>query len=188
MVGLMCIIYIKPIEMSKKILSIVLFPLLMLSMQHCKEDEPLTELEKLPPPTQSGKRTFGCLVDGKAWVIEQITHVQAFYQTGTLGISAGVLDNSFNSNFVLAVVDNNLSEKSYQFGEKISGTYTSYFDHRSSCEFLTSIAHNGTITITHFDNTNYIISGLFEFDVYSDDCTKVIKVTDGRFDIHYAAA
>ena len=57
-------------KVLNNMLSISILPLLMLSMQQCGDDtpKPLTELEKLPQATQSGKHTFGCLVDGKAWV------------------------------------------------------------------------------------------------------------------------
>lgn len=37
----------------------------------CKKDkaqDDRTELEKLPPITQTGANTFGCLVNGKAWL------------------------------------------------------------------------------------------------------------------------
>lgn len=172
----------------KHILSVCILPLLMLTLQHCDEDspKPKTELEKLPPPTQSGKRTFGCLVDGKAWVIEMPTHVQAYYQTGTLGISAGVINNSFNSNLSFYLVDLDLSEMTYQLGQEIAGLYGRYFDHRSVCGYLTNLEYIGAVTITHLDKVNFIISGTFEFEAYSEDCTKAVKVTDGRFDIHYA--
>ena len=34
----------------------------------CKKDAPQDELSKLPPATQTGANTFGCLVNGKAFV------------------------------------------------------------------------------------------------------------------------
>jgi Family of unknown function (DUF6252) len=182
---------LKPTAMKpRNILSIALFPLLMLSLQHCKEDEPLAELEKLPPATQSGKRTFGCLVDGKAWVIEMPTHTQSDYQQGLLSVFAGVLDNKFYSNISFYVSDLNLSEKTYAFTEKAntSGSqYALYHDFNGVCgDYFTTTEYNGTVTITHIDKTNFIVSGLFEFEAYSTDCSKVIKITEGRFDIHYA--
>lgn len=43
-----------------------------------------TELEKLPPITQIGANTFGCLINGKAWIPENenlwlTTHPLRFY-------------------------------------------------------------------------------------------------------------
>lgn len=34
----------------------------------CKKNKPKTELEKLPPITQTGANTFGCLVNGRTWI------------------------------------------------------------------------------------------------------------------------
>jgi hypothetical protein len=171
---------------TKRLLSIALLPLLMLSM-HCKEDEPLTELEKLPPATQNGKRTFGCLVDGKAWVINNIASVQSDYQLGHLSISAGVSNSVFTAVLSIDVHDSNLKEQSYSLTESgLNEDYARYYDFKLSCEFLSDKFNSGTITISHLDEVNYIVSGTFEFDVYSNDCNRVIKVTDGRFDIRYA--
>jgi hypothetical protein len=162
----------------RNILSIAILPLLMLSLQHC--DDPLTELEKLPPPTQSGKRTFGCLVDGKAAHNQGIS-TASDYQGGTFFIHAGL-----GSGLVqITINDSNLSEKTYQLTERVvNGTHARYYD--GTCNFYTSNLNTGTVTITHLDKVNFIISGTFEFTVYSDDCTKSVVVTEGRFDDHYA--
>lgn len=162
----------------------------MLTLQQCDESSPkqLTELEKLPPATQSGKGTFGCLVDGKAWVIERVSNVQADYQIGHLSVSAGLSNDSFIAIMSIDVNDNDLKEQLYVLTESgLNGNYARYYDYNSSCEYLTTNTYTGIVSITHLDKINFIISGTFEFEVYSADCTQVIKITDGRFDIHYAA-
>ena len=47
----------------------VIFSLTLLSSS-CKKQvvQPVSELSKLPPATQTGARTFGCLVNGHAFV------------------------------------------------------------------------------------------------------------------------
>ena len=45
-------------------------------LQSC--DDSVTELEKLPPATQTGKNTFGCLVEGKAWVTKTSTGTDGY--------------------------------------------------------------------------------------------------------------
>lgn len=170
-----------------KTMFIFLLPI-VLTLQHCHDDapKPLTELEKLPPATQSGKRTFGCLMDGKAWVIEGITDVSAYYQTGTLFIAAGLATQLIDQTIAISLEDNNLSEKEYILSDypQAFGRLT---DKNINCQYLTSSTLQGKFLITHLDNINFIISGSFEFEAYSTDCTKTIKITDGRFDIHYAA-
>ena len=49
-------------------LTLLLCGLLYTACRKPNPDPPITEEEKLPPATQEGKNTFGCLVDGKAWV------------------------------------------------------------------------------------------------------------------------
>ena len=52
--------------------------------------KPKTELEKLPPATQEGKETWGCLINSKAW---NETIAAGHYQNGSLAVYA----NSKNS-------------------------------------------------------------------------------------------
>src|SRR5690625_2377022 len=59
-----------------------------------------TELEKLPPPTQTGEFTFGCLVNGKAFVVTNSYRMTAIYQRGKLQIGA---------NFEILKIDQDLN-------------------------------------------------------------------------------
>jgi hypothetical protein len=179
---------LKLTAMKPKIfLSNVIFPLLMLSLFNCKEDAPITELDKLPPATQSGAGTFGCLVDGKAWVIEMPASVHTFYQSGSLGIPAGLLGNQFNSAISLHVFAANLEEKTYDLkdGFELMTNNASYYSHNTGCDYRTTNFIKGSLAITHLDQVNYKISGLFEFEAYSSNCFEKIKITNGRFDVHY---
>lgn len=57
--------------MKNKPTTLVLVPaiiLIFLCSPQCKKT--VDELSKLPPITQEGKNTFGCLVNGKAWTPE----------------------------------------------------------------------------------------------------------------------
>lgn len=153
----------------------------MLSMQHC--DDPLTELEKLPPPTQSGERTLGCLINGKAArnYTKRGVSVASYYQTGTFFIHAGLGDGLIQ----IGVYDLNLTEKTYHLTDRVvNGNDARYYD--GDCNYYTSSSYSGTVTITHLDKVNFIISGTFEFTAYSDDCSKSVVVTEGRFDDYYA--
>ncbi|MBS1557911.1 MAG: hypothetical protein JST69_04210 [Bacteroidetes bacterium] len=63
------------------------------------DPKPLTELEKLPPATQTGKNTFGCLVNGKAVIASTTTNVTGVYQQGILQIGGG----SYNPNVSIGI-------------------------------------------------------------------------------------
>ncbi len=160
-----------------------------ISLKSCtlsdNDPKPKTELEKLPPATQEGKNTFGCLVDGKAWVIEVSTHAPSYYQVGVLSITAFLNNNYFDQGISIIILEANLTETEYILTEypQIFGRLR---DYNSNCEYLTSTLYTGRLIITHFDQTNFIISGTFEFEGYSANCSKVIKITNGRFDLNYA--
>lgn len=65
--------------------------ILLVSYEGCDNDpNPKTELEKLPPATQEGKNTFGCLVNGKAWVTKTSIDAVAFYQEGVFQLGAQI--------------------------------------------------------------------------------------------------
>ena len=53
-----------------------------------------------------------------------------------------------------------------------------------TCIYESENTLSGTLTITHFDSINYIVSGTFEFVTATEGCD-TIRVTDGRFDIPY---
>ncbi len=149
-----------------------------------KDSKPKTELEKLPPATQEGKNTFGCLVDGKAWVTRSSIDADAFYQEGVLFISALLINKDFNQGISMTLFEENLSIGEYILSDPLS--YGRADDFRKNCKYFTSINYIGKLTITHFDQTKFIISGIFEFEAYSDDCNETISLAHGRFDLNYA--
>ena len=50
------------------IISTLLFVTFFLSCCNNDDDKPIAEIDKLPPATQTGANTFGCLLDGKAFL------------------------------------------------------------------------------------------------------------------------
>jgi hypothetical protein len=160
-----------------------------ISLQNCSlfdfNDKPKTELEKLPPATHTGEGTFGCLVDGKAWVAKSSSWssppADAYYQEGVLSITGVV--TSIGQTMRLALYNLNLVEGEYVLNE-YPNAYGRLSDINSSCRYITSVEYTGQLTITHLDKVKYIISGTFEFEGY--DCGKKVTITKGRFDLQYA--
>ncbi|MBS1559874.1 MAG: hypothetical protein JST69_14230 [Bacteroidetes bacterium] len=150
------------------------------------DPKPLTEQEKLPAATQIGKNTFGCLVNGKAFVPTSSVDLASVYQQGTLVIYAN-LYNPFRT------VSVTLNEKNYGPITTQSYNMVSYPDYYSSAFFQTGSAvcnykpqntFSGTVTITKLDRSLYTVSGLFEFSTITLSCD-TLKITNGRFDIKY---
>jgi hypothetical protein len=169
-----------------RIIHFLIFLLFSGCMQNCEQNEPVpkTELDKLPPPTQEGKRTFGCLVNGEAWVPKSFTYINAYYQEGVLFIGVGVKSQGMTLS---------LRDQQDQLGET---TYTLTNPPFQNAKFTDSSGEkicwydaentlNGTLTITFLDMKKYIIAGTFEFTTVTENCD-TIRVTDGRFDLIYA--
>lgn len=170
---------------------ILTFALLIVFIACDKDDnKPKTELEKLPPATQTGAQTFGCLIDGKAFIPAKFgsNAPRAFYQfvgsSYTLGISAGKGGGTELQNVIFGGVDiAALNEYSYSLKSQQSGNFFALYNLNTITK-STNDEIPGTLKITHFDNTNFIISGKFEFSVI-DNNGKQINITDGRFDLNF---
>jgi hypothetical protein len=177
--------------MKKTLLFLLLLLPVLFWLPGCDKDpdpkSPQTEEEKLPPPTQEGKMTFGCLVDGKAWIpkagiIPPPISVSYNEITGQFGIS--VRRNLDNGLFQMLSVGNTFSNTGpYQLGfeegmwaDTICSTPTDLNTYRN---------FNGDIEITQVDFNSGIISGVFKFDAVGDRCADTVKITKGRFDIKY---
>ncbi len=171
------------------VISALLLIVSIISLESCdlfeNGQKPKTELEKLPPATQEGKNTFGCLVDGKAWVIKTSIDAQAFYQEGVLSIVASVNTNNTDQIIAIGLYELNLSVNEYLLTD-YPNNFGRLRDLIDNCEFVTSSSNVGKLKINHLDKTNFIISGTFEFEAYSSVCDKIVKITHGRFDLNYA--
>jgi Family of unknown function (DUF6252) len=148
--------------------------------------DPSPEPNKLPRATQSGKNTFGCLVNGKVWVTSTSTDAMAFYQDGVLQISADLDGNGRDRGITMVVMGGLTQESSYDLAnnpktEAIIGWRNS----SANCTYDRDKTLSGQLTITKLDQVKYIIAGVFEFTTFVSGCD-TIKVTDGRFDLLYA--
>jgi hypothetical protein len=154
-----------------------------LTLIHCDDPPPLSELEKLPPKTQEGKGRFGCLVNGKAWVVNDSYHNGASYQRDVFQTGADLTDSNRDQTIKIVIRNSVLEENK---------TYALAVEENNYSEFLTSAPYrclyfaehtlNGELILTKVDINNRIVSGEFEFTTVNDECDTV-KITDGRFDL-----
>jgi hypothetical protein len=167
----------------KTMVSVLLLGLLVgfSSCELLSGNEPQTELEKLPPITQEGKNTFGCLVNGKALVAPTTMDITAIYQQGNLQLGGGVEENDVDKDITIFLGDPLVIGTEYSLVD-----HSMYRDKNSltTCRYEFEDTFSGSIIFSKIDRTNYIISGTFEFSTVTIGCDTV-RITDGRFDIQY---
>ncbi len=158
----------------------------------CKNDDdiPKNPVDSLPPATQIGAQTFGCLVDGKVFLPKNfgLGRLNVFYQSIGSWYSFNISASNRNGEDFLGVSIGGieipaLNNQTYVLTEDESGNI--YGGYTQSIDFYTtSNTSKGILTITKHDTQNFILSGTFEFTVLDND-GKEIKITDGRFDVKY---
>lgn len=150
-------------------------------------------IDQLPPATQTGEQTFGCLIDGEPFVPPSFgsNAPNAFYQfvggAYTLSIYGSINGGLNMQSINIGGLDTPLiNESVYSLIEEESGNYFAQYNIGGGITFSSSTnsQNPGILTITNFDSDNFIISGTFEFTVLDDDNNE-INITNGRFDLNY---
>jgi hypothetical protein len=177
--------------MKKKLILIIL--LLALSCNNDDDNSQSNPVNQLPPATNTGAQTFGCLINGEVFIPPTFGNnsPSAFYQfvdgAYTLGISARTGGGTELKSINIGCLDMPLIEEiDYTLLEFETENY--FAEYRIGAGFVlegsSSIANPGILTITNFDQENFIISGTFEFVVLDNDGNE-INITNGRFDMNY---
>ncbi len=167
---------------------ILVLALSVLALQ-CKEDEPevVNQLDLLPPATQTGKNTFGCLVNGQAWVPETSNDMVAMYQAEILHIGGKAYPEIGEQNISFTTTESEaIANETFDLTNAPSSFARSnwYTTDSVICLYDMEDTREGTLTISHFDREEFIVSGTFAFTMIKGDCD-TLRVTDGRFDMHY---
>jgi len=158
---------------------------------HCKKEEPQKEEDKLPPLTTEGKQTFGCLMNGKAWPDRYDIDF------GSSGYANGVFELYFrtqypNSTAIYEEISIYVDHKIFGPGHYIvpyshnlmeTNIYVSY--HKTGYTSYGTPDGYADITIVKLDTLNHVMSGTFDFLLYSATNIVPMQVTKGRFDFKY---
>ena len=177
----------------------------LLSLSQCKHKSPdpapppTNPLAALPPETQTGAGTFGCLVNGKAYVTVSPIKCRGDWQgIKTLFISAdsnedgqysgdyfgvGLLINSAqilqsNQTFTLVIFKQPISPINNQFvADAVSGS--------KPCVYQGNFIKTGQVELVKFDGVGRIAAGRFAFTLYEPGGCDTLRVTNGRFDVKF---
>jgi hypothetical protein len=166
----------------------LLSALALLLLTQCKKAA-LDPVDQLPPATQTGANTIGCLVNGQPWVPKGYNGISnysiVYLNSGNFDLFTYRYPDA--SNYFQRITLNVSSDckvGSYSFRSP-RRTRAVFQDTRTSCYWSTNDStttyRRGTLTITRLDLAAGIISGTFAFTLHKAGCDSV-RITQGRFD------
>lgn len=147
----------------------------------------------LPPITDTGANTFGCLVDGELFLPSPVKGswrppLTCTYQeissglVFTLSAASGSTKKAFVFNCIaLKLRDTVLNYLSPSEERNLSARYGVY----TNKEYATYDNCPGEFHLTRFDQVYGIASGTFWFDAVDTTTHDTIHVREGRFDVKY---
>ncbi len=164
-----------------------IFLLVCLMGAGCEKDEE----PQLPPITQSGKDTFGCLVNGEIWLPESTISFPAIpkisaelksedkYRIWKFGASQGA-----SSSFYFGIYEDSLKEGKINIPVDELNDIGLYFFSKKfeKASFFWRKELPGELFITKLDTVNMILSGTFWFDAINM-LNETVNIRDGRFDL-----
>jgi hypothetical protein len=174
---------------------------ILLTAASCKKNNNNSATDQLPPITQTGANTFGCLINGNVWlpkgydgrfVNSRIT-IDPSYADGDLTIRTYRIEGDKRYSITLSsdsIKNIGLYQiKSYSrckfvFGKNASDFSISYCSVTNSNGIGNPNNIDGYLKITKYDLVNRIFSGEFEVSFNNTDCGfgDPVRITQGRFD------
>lgn len=161
-----------------------------------KKPATVDEIDKLPPKTQEGRNTFGCLINGKAFVpgdkywglvkpisCNYYTKDEFHYIRGSLFLQGiTMLGNEGMGSLAIQKMDV-YSKGTYSIPYVPCSTA-----YRCDASFLhldqsgDYVSQGGVLKISRLDTLQHIVSGTFDFTVKGAD-GKNYAIIEGRFDL-----
>lgn len=176
--------------------------LLLTQCSKCKNDPaPAKPEDQLPPATQTGANTFGCLLNGQPWTPSGggafsnpnlLVTYDPSYKGGNLALTAYRLVGTANNKQYIGVGGDGINQiGSYPLATySINPTFpsrTPYFSDDNKNGLCNEYLNNsgtkasGQLNITRLDVLKRVVSGTFQFTISQPTCD-TIEITQGRFD------
>jgi hypothetical protein len=169
--------------------------LLFAQFSSCKRadtepEPPANSADLLPPATQTGQRTFGCLLNGQPWTPAgnpfsgPLFSSQYFNRHLSLVANRNIVSNGITTRETIQIdIDDVDSPREFSIVKKDT-SFVNYQNLNTNCIFFTDRAHPARVTITRLDLVYRIVSGRFSFTLETPSCGRV-EVTEGRFDSRF---
>lgn len=176
----------------KKLL-LLLLTIFTLSCCNNDDDKPSNPIDQLPPATQIGAGTFGCLVNGEPFV-DNSGFFNCFYQKVDGEYYFNITANFDNKVPKVISIATNAREvnlnTTYQLLDRSQGNFYAEvtFDNAPPLFLNDNTTNNietGLITVNNFSLENNIISGTFNFKIIDTINNKNYNITEGRFDAQF---
>jgi hypothetical protein len=165
----------------------------------CKKNTPANTEELLPPETQTGAFTFGCKVEGKIYTAKGkgglLSNQSMFYNIIASDSAINIGISNTKQNFSLDMTIKYTGNAPYYVMKRYD--YNAIFQDNSngsipgnSNAYYTDSIYTGKVYIKFFNGSlnpvhpGNILAGTFEMDAKNAN-GKVIKITEGRFDIGF---
>lgn len=152
----------------------------------CKKER---EIDKLPDATTTGNGAFGCLINGRAWPVDEKGdhNYFLFYHAGRLDLMYTVyaIDGSDYERIVIST--NKVNKPGVYWIKSDDQDYYTIGYEGISYRSNSSINRDRYLylNISRLDSVQRIVSGKFTFSLYNKQGTKKISVDEGRFDLRY---
>lgn len=178
--------------------------LLLTQCSKCKQADPVPDppkdpLSLLPPETQTGAGTFGCLINGKAYVAPFATSARGDWQSPTkLGVSGTIYENGDSkkdqSSVSMGLNGQLLDKQTFALVSRATpfpiftpgiNQFLAGATVEFRCDYSGNYVKTGQVELVKFDGYLRIASGRFAFTLYEPGGCDTLHVTNGRFDVKF---
>ncbi len=155
------------------------------------DDTPDREFKQLPELTNEGAGMLAFNHETESYVdTNGLSNVAYQLQSdGPVLVLATSWDDREISDIVIRTRGVELTEGlTLEFSDRIPGfAFYSFLYRRggASAFVISDVTSTGALTITHFDETNNIVSGTFSTEYIHPFNGKLVKITNGRFDTFF---
>ena len=173
----------------RKYITVLFLFILLTSCDKNDDSNDCEGIDCLPPLTQTGEGTFGCLVNGEPFV-DNSGFFNCFYQLVDgeyyFGITAQVNRNDFIQIDIGSLKSEIQINTGLELKEREDGNFYAWLSFDCICpQGKTNSNSPGSLTITKLDESNNIVSGTFDFTVTDSTTGIIYEITEGRFDSQF---